>query len=143
MISMVSRSFKETLAIGKKFGRLIKGGGIIALYGDLGSGKTTFTKGFARGFGIKKNINSPTFVIFSNHKIPRKKKRFFYHFDLYRIKSTRELKELGFDEIISNPKNIVVIEWAEKAKKILPKKTIKIRFKHGKRTNERILYVSG
>lgn len=142
MISILSRSSKETLAIGKKFGRALKGGEVVSLYGNLGSGKTTFTKGFAKGFGVKKNINSPTFVIFSNHKIPGKKNNFFYHFDLYRIKNNRELEELGFAEIVNDPKNIVVIEWAEKAKKILPKKTIKIKFKHGKQANERILYVS-
>ena len=95
---------------------------IIGLEGELGSGKTTFIKAFARGLGIKKRLTSPTFVLI-------KKYRNFYHIDCYRIKSYKDVLALDFKEIISNPKNIVTIEWAEKIKKILPKNIIWLKFK--------------
>lgn len=95
---------------------------IIGLEGELGSGKTTFIKAFAKGLGIKKRLTSPTFVLMKNY-------RNFYHIDCYRIKSYKDILGLDFQEIISNPKNIILIEWAEKVKKILPKDVIWIKFK--------------
>jgi len=94
---------------------------VLALKGDLGSGKTTFLQGFAKGLGIKEKITSPTFVIL---------KRFndFYHFDCYRINEPEEILELGFKKIIANPENIIAIEWPERIKEILPKNIIKIKF---------------
>jgi len=95
---------------------------IIGLEGELGSGKTTFIKAFAKGLGIKKRLTSPTFILIKNY-------RNFYHIDCYRIKSYKDILALDFKEMISNPKNIVLIEWAEKIRKILPKDTIWIKFK--------------
>ena len=95
---------------------------ILALKGNLGSGKTTLTQGLAKALGIKKRITSPTFVILKRFKN-------FYHIDCYRLRKPEEILELGFREIIANPKNIVVIEWPEKIKKLLPKQTIFLRFK--------------
>jgi tRNA threonylcarbamoyladenosine biosynthesis protein TsaE len=83
---------------------------------------TTFIKAFAKGLGIKKRLTSPTFVLMKNY-------RNFYHIDCYRIKSYKDILGLDFQEIISNPKNIILIEWAEKVKKILPKDVIWIKFK--------------
>jgi len=105
---------------------------VIGLEGDLGGGKTTFLQGFARGLGVKQKILSPTFVILKKFKIPRKKAvhyllsavRWFYHIDCYRIQKPKEILDLGFKEIISNPKNIVTIEWADRIRKILPKNSI-------------------
>lgn len=99
----------------------IRGALIIGLEGELGSGKTTFIKSFAKGLGIKKHLTSPTFVLL-------KKYRNFYHIDCYRIKSYKDILALDFQEIISNPQNIVIIEWAEKIRKILPKEKIWIKF---------------
>ncbi len=93
--------------------------GVIALVGELGAGKTTFTQGFARGLGIKDKIISPTFVLIRQHGN-------FYHIDLYRL---NDFKDLGLEEILSNKNNIVLIEWAEKIKDLLPKNTIWIYFK--------------
>lgn len=100
----------------------IKGALIIGLEGELGSGKTTFIKSFAKGLGIKKRLTSPTFVLMKKYKN-------FYHIDCYRIKNFKDILDLDFQEIISNSKNIVVIEWAEKIKKVLPQDTIWIKFK--------------
>lgn len=115
---------KETRKIAKILAQEIlksKKGIIIGLEGELGSGKTTFIKAFAKGLGIKRRLTSPTFVLMKKYKN-------FYHFDCYRIKDYKDILELDFKEIISNPKNIIVIEWAEKIKKILPKHTIWLKF---------------
>ncbi|MDP3993681.1 MAG: tRNA (adenosine(37)-N6)-threonylcarbamoyltransferase complex ATPase subunit type 1 TsaE [Candidatus Doudnabacteria bacterium] len=139
MISVISRSEEETRRMGENVAKLLKGGEVIALSGNLGSGKTTFVKGLARGFGIRKAITSPTYILFRPYKLRRG--RVFYHFDLYRLKSVRELSELGLHEILENGKNIVAIEWPQKAKKFLPKGTIHIRFTHGKKPNERLVTI--
>lgn len=94
---------------------------VIGLSGELGSGKTQFTQGVARGLGIKRNITSPTFVIMKRYGN-------FYHFDCYRLHSPEEIKELGWENIISNPKNIIVVEWAEKIEDIMPADAIRIKF---------------
>ncbi|MDD2732033.1 MAG: tRNA (adenosine(37)-N6)-threonylcarbamoyltransferase complex ATPase subunit type 1 TsaE [Candidatus Pacebacteria bacterium] len=97
---------------------------VIGLLGDLGAGKTTFLQGFANGLGVKERVLSPTFVILRKFKI---KRRFFYHIDCYRLKSPKELLDLGFKEIIHNHLNIIAVEWADKVKKIMPKNSIWIK----------------
>jgi len=109
---------------------------VLGLTGILGGGKTTFLQGFAKGLGVKGKILSPTFVIMKKFKIPKKKTTHYplltthwlYHIDCYRIEKAKELLDLGFREIISNSKNIVAIEWAERIKKVMPKNTIWVQF---------------
>jgi len=101
---------------------------IIGLEGDLGGGKTTFLQGFAKGLGIKEKILSPTFVILKRFKVQDGRFKDFYHIDCYRIKKSKEILDLGFKEIISNPKNIVALEWADRIRKILPKNSIILKF---------------
>jgi len=125
--------------------KLKKGALIIGLEGDLGGGKTTFLQGFAKGLGIKQKITSPTFIIMRKYKIENWKLKSrkissslpslsrsvienFFHIDCYRIEKPKEILDLGFKEIISNSKNIVTIEWAERIQKILPEETIIIKF---------------
>lgn len=103
-------------------------GGIIALSGELGTGKTTFTQGFAKGLGIKDKIISPTFVLQRQHQIPDSKK-ILYHIDLYRLDNSADFNNLGLKDLMKNSNDIVLIEWAEKARIILPKDTIWIYFK--------------
>lgn len=119
-----SSSEEETKKIAAGLAKKVTGG-TIALSGELGTGKTTFVQGFAKGLGIKEKIISPTFLLIRQHQIP-KTNRILYHIDLFRLEKTPEIKELGLEEIWSNPKNIVLIEWAEKIKKILSKKVTKI-----------------
>jgi len=124
----------QTKKIGEKFAKDIlkkkpqKTAFIFGLEGELGGGKTTFLQGFAEGLGIKENITSPTFVIMKKFKVPGFKFQEFYHLDCYRIKKPKELLGFGFEEIISNPYNIIVIEWADRIKKIMPQNTIWVKF---------------
>jgi tRNA threonylcarbamoyladenosine biosynthesis protein TsaE len=111
---------------------------ILALKGDLGGGKTTFLQGFAKGLGIKEKILSPTFIILKKFQIPNSKYKYFYHFDCYRIEKSKEVLKLGFKKLISNPKNIVAIEWADKIRKIVPKNSLKIDFKFINKNNRKI-----
>ena len=122
----ISYSDIETKQIAENFAKNRKSN-IIALIGELGAGKTTFTQGFAKGLGIKDRIISPTFVLVRQHKIPNSK-GIFYHIDLYRLENPKDLKELGITEFWSNPENIVLIEWAEKIKDLLPKNITRINF---------------
>jgi len=101
---------------------------ILALSGDLGAGKTTFLQGFAKGLGIKEHILSPTFVIFKKFKIKNPSFNLFYHIDCYRLKDSKDLLGLGFEEFFSNPKNIIAIEWSEIISDILPKDKTSIHF---------------
>jgi tRNA threonylcarbamoyladenosine biosynthesis protein TsaE len=96
---------------------------VIGLEGELGSGKTTFIQGLAKGLGIKERLTSPTFVILKRYGR-------LFHLDCYRINKPEEILDLDFKEILNQPEDIIVIEWAEKVKKILPKNTLWIKFEH-------------
>lgn len=115
---------------------------VLGLEGNLGGGKTTFLQGFARGLGIKDKILSPTFVIMKKFSVqggPTSGRKNFYHIDCYRLKKGKDILELGWEEIISNPKNIVAVEWPKKIKKVLPKNTITLKFKFISETKREIL----
>ncbi len=101
---------------------------VFGLVGELGAGKTTFIQAFAKGLGIKNKITSPSFVLMKNYRALSAHKN-FYHIDCYRIKNAKDILGIDFREIVSNPRNIIMIEWAERVKKILPKDTIWIYFK--------------
>lgn len=116
-----TKQFAETLA--EKF----KAGGVIALMGDLGAGKTTFTQGFAKALGINEKVISPTFILLKQYKIASG--NILYHLDLYRLENTSDIDSLGLSEIFEDKTNIVLIEWAEKILDKLPKEAVKIRIK--------------
>ena len=138
---IITYSPKETQSLAKKLAKdlfknkLKNKALVLALEGDLGGGKTTFLQGFAQGLGIKEKILSPTFVIMRKFKIrvdscsDSCRFVYFYHIDCYRIQKPKEIFDLGWDEIINNPENIVAVEWADRIRKILPKKKVKIKFK--------------
>ncbi len=103
---------------------------VIGLVGDLGSGKTMFAKGFAKSLGIKNTITSPTFVLMRIYALRVARYAHLIHIDAYRIEKTKEISDLGFKNLISHPKNIILIEWADRIKKILPKDSVVINFEH-------------
>ena len=113
---------------------------VIALQGNLGSGKTTFTQGFARALGVHENVLSPTFVLMKLYRLaPKKRFKHLVHIDCYRITSARELFHVGLRDLFRDQDAIILIEWPERIKQFLPKNMIWLRFKHGKRENERAI----
>jgi tRNA threonylcarbamoyladenosine biosynthesis protein TsaE len=130
----ITNSSEETQKLGENFSQKLKGGDFIAFYGELGSGKTTFIQGLARGLGIQRRIISPTFIIMRIYdlrfKIQESGPKKFYHVDLYRTGSRHDLLGVGLDQIIQDQDNIVALEWAEKMGDMLPKKRIDIKLEY-------------
>ena len=138
----------DTKKCAEKFATEIKAGVhkkngalIIGFVGDLGSGKTTFIKKFARALGVRSSVTSPTFLIQKKYKLKHKNFLSLIHVDAYRIGKPGEMNRIGFGDEIKNKNNIIVIEWADIIKKILPKKIMWVTFKHGKKENERYITV--
>jgi tRNA threonylcarbamoyladenosine biosynthesis protein TsaE len=125
--------------LGEKLGSNLSGGAILALTGELGSGKTTWVQGLAKGLGIKKRIISPTFIIVRKYQIDKVKNLF--HVDLYRLEGDLEAEgdNLGLTEIWGDSQNVVVIEWAEKIKDLLPKQTKWVKFKYWGKNERKII----
>lgn len=128
MDKFVVNNLKETKKVANVFAKLLSGGEIILLNGDLGAGKTTFTKFVLETLGVKDDVTSPTFTIMHEYKT---KKFNIYHFDMYRLSSGAEACEFGMDEYLysGDKHNIVFVEWAENIKDILNGKFIKINIK--------------
>ena len=126
----VAKNFVEEITRAERARRNNQNALIVGLYGDLGSGKTTFVKGIAKVFGLEKTITSPTFVIEKIYKLKNQVFDNLIHIDAYRLKNEKELLNLGWREISKNPKNIIFIEWPENVNDILPSdaKNIKFRF---------------
>ncbi len=113
---------KETFILGEEMGKEAKPGEVYTLIGDLGVGKTVFTKGFALGLGIEEQVSSPTFTIvqvYEEGRIP------FYHFDVYRIGDVDEMDEVGYEDYVYG-EGVSLIEWANLIEEILPKTYTKI-----------------
>jgi len=125
----VAKSFVEEVARAERARRNNQNALIVGLYGELGSGKTTFVKGIAKAFGFKKMVTSPTFVIEKIYALKDKNFERLIHIDAYRLKSGKELLRLGWEEISKNSKNIIFIEWPENIKNILTKNKQKIYFR--------------
>lgn len=124
---IITTNFQQTQQLGFDFAKKLKGGEVLALYGDLGSGKTTFMQGLAKGLGITKNIISPTFIIMRTYEAGA---RSLYHVDLYRIETEKDVEGLGLFELMNQPENIVAIEWPDKIENLLPQKRITIYFEY-------------
>ena len=120
--SMESNSEKETWEIGNRIAQQCEAGTIVLLHGDLGVGKTVFTKGFAAGLGVEEPVNSPTFTIiqiYESGRIP------LYHFDVYRIADVEEMDEIGYEDYFFGD-GVCLIEWADLIQEILPPDVIAI-----------------
>ena len=117
-----SFSMEDTFKLGEDLGAKALPGEIYTLSGDLGTGKTVFAQGFAKGLGIEEAGNSPTFTIVSEYTEGRMP---FYHFDVYRISDPEEMYEIGFEEYLYG-QGVCLIEWAELIRDIIPEKTIDI-----------------
>jgi len=146
----ITNSSKQTQKMGEILAKELKGGEIVCLTGELGSGKTTFAQGMLRGFKVKGPHTSPTFVVMKKYKAKfsifnfqfsnnsqisklKKQKKYqipnIYHIDAYRV-GAKDILDLGWEEIIFGKNNIVIVEWAERIKKIIPRNALWIKFKH-------------
>jgi len=105
---------------------------VIALEGELGTGKTTLTQELARILGVKENIISPTFVIMKKYKVKDEIFQYLIHIDAYRLEKENELENLGFQEILSDKSNLVIVEWPSKVSKCIPKNACKLELSHDK-----------
>ena len=136
MKKVVTKSLEETQAFAKVWLESLPApegdtdeATIVGLYGNLGSGKTTFTQAVARELGIKETVTSPTFVIEKFYEINITKHSHFkrlIHIDAYRLENGRELEILNFEELVGNAHNLIIIEWPENVKEILPENHLKI-----------------
>ena len=125
------------MSFGQRLAKGLKSGDIIALYGDLGSGKTTLVKGIAKGLNVKtEDVNSPTFVLMNLYH----GKLLIYHFDLYRLEDTKEINRLGCQEFFYD-NGVSIIEWAERLKELLPKEYLGIELVH-KNIHERVIKIT-
>jgi tRNA threonylcarbamoyladenosine biosynthesis protein TsaE len=160
-MEILSQSFSDTKIATEKFIKNLRKkpqAVIIGLKGDLGAGKTTFVKFAAKSLGVKNHITSPTFVILKSYKLkaptshkategrgkspasPAGRYKLMYHIDAYRLKEAKELKNLGWDNIVKDPNNIIFLEWPEKVKDILPEDTIFIHLTaKGAEHNKRLI----
>ena len=134
-IEITTTSARETQKLAALLAREIKnisapckGALVIALEGNLGGGKTTFAQGFARGLGITAKVLSPTFVILKSFKLRAPSFKRFIHIDAYRIERANEIKVLGWQDLANDPENIILVEWTDRIRKVIPKDAIHIAF---------------
>lgn len=134
---IVTHTANETLALGKDFAATLRRSDVVALYGELGSGKTQFAKGVCLGLGIHSHVTSPSFTIVNEYvdgKFP------VYHFDFYRIRSLGELNEIGFDEYLFG-NGVCLLEWADVVEEKLPPIRYDITLALGDDQNQRIIHI--
>jgi tRNA threonylcarbamoyladenosine biosynthesis protein TsaE len=138
----VFKNEKETLAFAEKFSKTLRGGEVVALIGELGAGKTVFTKGMAHRLGIKQKIQSPTFLLMKIYNVKKQKIKFLVHVDAYRLGSAAELVDIGILDWLGRTDTVAVIEWADKVQELFyGKKVIKIKMELGNGKEERIIEV--
>lgn len=139
MEQIVILNEQKMQAFARKLAEEVKEGDILALVGNLGTGKTTFTKYFAEALGVKEVITSPTFNIVKEYESGRLP---LYHFDVYRISDPEEMFEIGYEEYFFGT-GVCVVEWADLIEELLPEKTKYIYINHGKNAQSRIVKVFG
>ena len=130
MPTYLSQSKKETETIAREISQGFQGGTVVCLEGDLGAGKTTFSQGVLAYFGAEEPYTSPTFVIMKEYQLPQEKQgiKRIYHIDTYRIEA-KDLENIGFEEWCSDPSGLVLLEWPERVKELLPEKRTTIHLK--------------
>lgn len=150
-MKIITLSEKQTISLGKKIARQLKGGETIALVGELGAGKTIFTKGIATGLGIKKIITSPTFVLMKVYHInnpclsgrqEQSTINNLVHVDAYRLKSGQDLIDIGINDYLGQKDTLTIIEWANQVDSILPKNAIFVKIKAGDKKDRRAITIT-
>lgn len=114
---------------------------VVALEGKLGTGKTTFVQGFAKALGIKERVLSPTFVLVKIYQFKHRRLKHLVHIDCYRLRFPKNLLHLGFRDLLKDQDAIVIVEWADRIKKLIPRSALWIKFQHGENPTERIIKI--
>jgi tRNA threonylcarbamoyladenosine biosynthesis protein TsaE len=140
-LEFVSRSPDQTQRLGARLGALLQGGDVIGLEGPLGSGKTCLAQGIGRGWGVGQTLISPTFVMVREYARPADTVR-LYHVDLYRISGVDESFGLGLDEFLGDAHAVCVIEWAERARPLVPSEHLWVRLKFADWTQRALSFVA-
>ena len=135
--SLISNSEKETEEFAAKIAQGLKAPAVVTLSGDLGAGKTVFSRGFARALGVVGPISSPTFTIVQEYDIDN---GLLYHMDLYRISDDEEALSFGIEEYINDSQSICLIEWPQRLSWLLPEDTMKIELEHVSENQRKIIY---
>ncbi len=139
MAVFISKSSSDTENIGYSLGKSVADGSVIAMFGDLGAGKTAFTRGFARGMGIMCDVSSPTFALVNEYRGERK---ILYHFDMYRISGWDDLYSAGYFDYLDMG-HTLIIEWSENIEAILPQNCIRVTITKTEDFNERKIEIIG
>ncbi|MBQ7504120.1 MAG: tRNA (adenosine(37)-N6)-threonylcarbamoyltransferase complex ATPase subunit type 1 TsaE [Ruminococcus sp.] len=137
MDDFLSHSVEQTEKFAEEFSKNLNGNEIIAMYGELGAGKTAFARGLARGLGVEDAVSSPTFAIVNEYQGVYS----IYHFDMYRIESWNDLDSIGFFDYVDN--GVIIIEWSENIEGALPNDIIRININKTNNENERIIRIEG
>lgn len=129
-MEVITKNAGETKELATKLAKKLKGGEVILLFGDLGSGKTTFTRHLVEALKFDDRVQSPTFVVVRNYTKSKGEIKKIYHVDLYRLSSVEEVDELGLHEFISEPGVVSIIEWPELIMNKLGKPALEIKFEY-------------
>ena len=134
----ITNSAQETEALGERVGRSLTPGAVLAYTGDLGAGKTAFTRGVARGLEIPERITSPTFNIVNEYEGGRLP---LFHFDMYRLGSSDELFDIGWEDYLARD-GVCAVEWSENIEDILDANTIRVDIRRGESDDQRLITIS-
>ena len=135
----VSNSEEETEALGRRLGETLERGAVVAFTGDLGAGKTAFTRGLAKGLDIPDRVTSPTFTIVNEYEGGRLP---LFHFDMYRLSSADELFEIGWEDYLTRG-GVCAVEWSENVKEALDRQTIWVEIRRGEGQDQRLIQIRG
>ena len=139
MVRFVTNSEEETELLGTRLAKTLTSGAVIAFTGDLGAGKTAFTRGLARGLGIEDRITSPTFTIVNEYEGGRLP---LFHFDMYRLNSSEELFDIGWEDYMVRG-GVCAVEWSENVSDTLGKDSILVEIRGGETASQRVISIEG
>lgn len=141
----ITESAKETMGVAANFTKTLRGGNVVLLDGDLGSGKTTFAQGILEALGAEKPYTSPTFVIMKEYRLPNSQSNVksqmskVFHIDTYRV-ALKDILDLGWKDLLDDTSALILLEWPERVKDILPVDATIVRFEHAGENVRKIIF---
>ena len=138
-MQITTHSADETQALGKKLAESLRPGDVIAYFGDLGAGKTAFTRGIAEGLGVSEQVTSPTYTIVNEYLSGRLP---LFHFDMYRLGSSDELFDIGWEDYLARG-GVCAVEWSENVDDALDDDAIRVDIRRGAQDDQRVISVTG